>query len=648
MATAAGTITRNARGGRRRFLGILAGIVLATLFLDGLVFGHLVFAPTNRTSWDSFPWYNFEMQYRRLLRERDAVPADHRYVLVVGSSIAKYSVQKRELEAALNGDVTVGVFSHAAMLPTDLSFYVDRIRSLRPDLVVYLTGPADLDLERYAPPTEITGAGSAARPGYDNAAAKTFVANRHPMRVFYPRDFARRAVLEDPDSAIPLEQALRLGFRESLYSLRFEDAWWDPLVFNLKAGSRLQSPGAPVRSYLNYLGVPVPEGLWREGHTISQFSFSLRRHRAAFGSDARARESIFVQIPGALSGVPGFHLKIFTSFVGGLPVQSERAATRFEPERGGWQAVPLPEVLADLELAPDSAADAIITVQLSHVMASVLRPDAPPVLAVREAPLLPGDADFARYAAALAENSHHEQDRAMAPDRMELELYRDAAIDRSSLAKRLTIGRGLRLPGNFGIERLPAGQAYKRRPAWEDWRLAAMNEAQYRADFAARIEPVDWREPRHLAFRQLNQIRLAKYYTNWYRFQPELQQLQDLARFARDVTAVRGQAPIAASMTTPDETTTTDARAHRSRLLLVNNPENPLTLAAYDDNRWYRDYLEHMRGLASAGGPSLSFADHRRRLPANQFLDTHHLSYGGLQAMAPVYAADILRALDDE
>ncbi|MCR9143275.1 MAG: hypothetical protein NXI24_13550 [bacterium] len=601
----------NTRRGPFQLLGILAGIVLATLLLDALFFGRLVFAPENRTSWDSFPWYNFEMQYRRLLRERDAVPDDHDYVLIVGSSIAKYSVQKRELEAALartepprtRDDAartargfTVEVFSHAAMLPTDLSFYVERIRSLRPDLVVYLTGPADLDLERYAQPHEIAGAGNASLPGYDNHAAETFIANRHPMRVFYPRSFAGYALQDLHALDIGLEQFLRLSFRESFYALRFEDAWWDPLVFNLKTGS-FKAAGAPVTSYLNYQGVAIPEGLWREGHSVSQFTFSLKAQRQARrGTTAPVDiDRIYAQIPGALAGVPGFHLNIFMNAADRPQATVPREPVRFEPSRGGWQEIALPPELAALDFSKPEQADVRITIQLSHVLAAAPTPGSPPVIAVNGAPLLPGVAGMVQRPA--------------------------------ELAKRLTVGRGLRLPGNFGLARLPVDQAYLRRPAWEDWRLQAMSAAEYRRDFLARIEPVDWRAPRHLAFRQLNQIRLAKYVTNWYEFDPRMQQARDLERFARGLTA--GPGP---------------------RLLLVNNPENPLTLAAYENNAWYRGYLKHMRGLAAdrreSGGAAVFFADHHARLPENLFLDTHHLTYGGLQAMGPVYAAEIARALD--
>lgn len=618
-----------ARMSRYHFLGIVFGIGLAALLLDGLFFERLAFAPANRTSWDSHPWYNFEDQYRRLLKQRKAVPADHDYVLVVGSSIAKYSIQKQELEAAFRKitanrgrGITVELFSHAAMLPTDLSFYVNRIRALRPDLVVYLTGPADLDLERYAPPYEIAGVGTPSRPGFDDRAARVFVANRHPMRVFYPRAFAQHARAD-----LDLEQYLRLSFHHSFYALRFQDAWRDPFAFNLKAGL-LKKTGKPIVSYLNYQGVSIPEGLWREGHTISQFSFSLREFRAAHrqaGAPAVSDdpELVRLEIPGLLAGVPDFHLKIFATPSMQSPGVPQTEPTRYDPSGRGWQNVPLPPALSSIDLTAATTDDVWITIQLSHVGASVVLPDASPVIAVRENVLLPA-----------AKNSPGFPGFPEYPGE-----FQDLDSDRTQLTRRLTVGRGLRLPGNFGRKRLPVNQAYVRLPAWEDWRVQGMNEAQYRADFAGRIEPTDWREPQHLAFRQLNQIRLAKYFTNWYDFQPHIQQVQDLTRFARAVTA-------------PDPEG--DARAFGARLLIVNNPENPLTLAAYENNAWYRGYVEYMQGLTAATGApdhtnnDIHFADHRRRLPMNRFLDTHHLTYGGLQEMAPLYAAGIARALKSD
>ncbi|MEQ9364648.1 MAG: hypothetical protein RIF32_10410, partial [Leptospirales bacterium] len=409
---------------------------------------------------------------------------------------------------------------------------------------------------------------------------------------------------------------------------------------------------------------------WREGHSISQFTFALRDQRAAStGSTAALAtgqvDRIRLQIPGALAGVSGFHLKIFTTRPG-RSAHAERRAIRFTPSRGGWQDVALPPELAAIDLSSKNAADVWITIQLSHVLASVPSPGAPPVLAVREAALLPGDGGFPT-AAVLNSN----QDRTATADQDPSALARRLTIGRGL---RLTIGRGLRLPGNFGRDRLPVDQAYLRRPAWEDWRLEAMNEAEYSRDFAARIEPENWREPRHLAFRQLNQIRLAKYNTNWYEFRPHIQQVRDLERFARALIAGAEARPCV------DRSQQNQARgacggavyregqseASKPRLLIINNPENPLTLAAYEDNAWYRGYVAHLRrlteneirapddggstpGSAAGSGPSrgVYFADHRRRLPANLFLDTHHLTYGGLRAMAPVYAAEIERVLAD-
>ena len=592
----------NVGRGRLRFTLIFLGVVCATVGLDALIFGRLVFAPANRTSWDSFPWYNFESEYRRLLHERPVLAPDSDSVLVVGSSIAKYSVQKRELEAALNAErpagarpVNVELFSHAAMLPTDLSYYVDRIRNLRPHLVVYLTGPADLDLERYAAPYELIGAGTPEVPAFDMPAARKFVANRHPMQILYPGAFAARN-----RSYLDSEQFLRLSAREFFYSIRFQDEWRESLAFNLTAGV-LKAPGEAIVSYLNYQGVLIPEGLWREGHSIAQFSFSLRNYRAAHPGYVNGTERVRLEIQCELKNVPDFHLNIFATNSNGASILETPGPVVYRPEKSGWQDVPLPPVLAALKLSePD--ADVIVTIQLSHVRsADATNPRA--IIAVREAALLPQPGrvnDFARI----------------------------AALDRTALARRLTVGRGVRLPANFGLSRLPVDESYVRFAAWEDWRLEAMSPAEYRADFEARIEPLDWRAPEHAAFRQLNQIRVAKYYTNWYDFQSEIQQVQDLTRFARAVTA---------SGESGDDVS-------GPRLLIVNNPENPLTLAAYENNRWYRGYVEYLRGLADSED-RIYFADHRHDLEANRFLDTHHLTYGGLREMADVYAREIRRAL---
>ncbi|MBE7440699.1 MAG: hypothetical protein HS115_19805 [Spirochaetales bacterium] len=58
-------------------------------------------------------------------------------------------------------------------------------------------------------------------------------------------------------------------------------------------------------------------------------------------------------------------------------------------------------------------------------------------------------------------------------------------------------------------------------------------------------------------------------------------------------------------------------------VLVINVPENPLSLAAYGSSRWYSGFVDFLREGASC------FADESQFLEARYFYDTHHLSYDG-------------------
>ncbi|MCB1175140.1 MAG: hypothetical protein KDK39_16315, partial [Leptospiraceae bacterium] len=137
---------------RGRFLLYLTLTGVLVLGLDRLVYNKLIFLPANHSGWDSYRWFNFESNYRHLQQWRQRHPTD-KLVLFMGSSIARYATQIHISQALLNReDVKIGGFMHAAMMPVDMVGYLPRLRQLRPDLIVYLTNPADLDLERYTQP----------------------------------------------------------------------------------------------------------------------------------------------------------------------------------------------------------------------------------------------------------------------------------------------------------------------------------------------------------------------------------------------------------------------------------------------------------------------------------------------------------------
>ena len=560
---------------RLKFLGACLLVLCATLALDRFIYDYLIFTPENRTGWDSYRWYNFEYHLRRL--ERDY--KDHRtrrangdkLVLIVGSSIAKYSVQSAMLEDRLKArglkNVRVEILTHASMIPTDLKYYLPRIQSLGADLVVYITNPADLDLERFSPPWETA-------PEYLNQAEEAFLKGRLPMLTYYPGPFAA-----DRPGIIGVQERLRLFTRNFFTALRFKDRWFAPVSYNLNGYRR------PVlKSYLYYQGEPGHTLLWREGLTGACFAFP----RDYITQDFQPPISKFhFQRPTPLGFTSDFRLRFYS--------YKNTKQTRPDLARGpmarDFSAVTAP--LSSCKL-PENA-----KLILDHRSPATGWQNAPlPLRNIR-----PGD------------------------DSIFLRLSHVVSLDKKKKLIELkdevdypiTLGQGIRLPGNFGLKRYLFDDYLVRRPSLEDLRLFNLNQDEYIKDYTRRIQPDNWGEPENIAMHQFNRLRLAKYYTNWYDFKPVYQ-----ARELREITKVFNQ---------PD----VNSSGFPTRILIVNNPENPLSLAEYEHSVWYSGYLDFMQSLAA--GPGVRFRDLHNQAPFNLFVDAHHLTYKGVEFMAPRYAA---------
>ncbi len=533
--------------GRVRFLLSFFIIVIVLLLLDRTLFHAFVFRVENRSGWDSFRWYNFEYHLRELERERERKTAGPPLVLVVGSSIAKYSVQKRLLEEAirkrLGEPVQVELLVHASMMPVDLRHYASRIRRLRPRLVLYLTNPADLDLERYLPPWE-------AGPAYSRLSHLHYLDIRIPLLLFYPGSYALEHL-----ERLGVQRALSLLSREWLEALRFRDRWFDAVKFNLTAGRGV------LRSYLYYQGEPLREGVWREGHTGACLTFPA--------SYLDEEGGITLQVMKELRKAKEFHMEFYGTEgpgAGELPFAEARAPrlcalpsgakllSRFRPARHGWQRV----------RTGATGEERWIYMRLSHVT-------------------------------------------------------RDGEPLEAGPGSPVHLGRGVRLPGNFGRSEPVRNDVFVRRRSLEDVRLSLLDDGAYIRDFQRRVQPDTWREPAYRYLWQFNHLRLAKYFLLWYRFDSSLPQVRELERFL--------------------------SRLEGIPLLLVNNPENPLTLEEYDDSRWYRGYLAYYRSLERSHPGSFSFVDLRREGRMQMFLDAHHLTYDGMRRMAFRYGTLVAGAL---
>ncbi len=529
------------RSPRLKLVVIGALLVLAVGLLDRLVYNRLVFLPKPAVGWDQFPWYVFEYHLKKLESARDPRPL----VLIVGSSIAKYSVQKEGLEAELAARGTqarVEMVVHASMMPGDLRHYLPRLLALKPSAIVYITNPADLDLERYLHPWE---AGSP----YSDWAFRTFMALRHPMLLFYPSEFAweQRGFLD-------FQEQIRLHLRGQSFALRFKSEWYDPLLFTFRAHR------GDVKSYLNYQGIPIREGIWREGRTGG--CFSLPR-------SVLEKRPLLVQTSNALFDEPTFRVSIFSAAPPEKPApgpaaapsspslcgegKTARAVGQVRPSAAGWRALPIPTL----------PAGDWFTFVLSHV-----EDEEGKVLPVR-----------------AGDPAHR--------------------------------GFGLRLPGHLGLESPPTNDYLVRRPSLEDVRLAALSDSEYEQDFHRRVHPDDWARPERGALHQFNRLRLAKLMLHWRAF--------ETIPPVREVESIAAALPPAV------------------RLLIVNNPENPLTKESYDGSHWYAGYLDFFQKLERR--PNIRFYDLRNSLPMQHFSDAHHLTYPGLLRMQSEYARIVAQSL---
>ncbi len=294
----------------RRIAAFLLLLTAVTALLDRLLFDVALFAIPNPSGWDSFRWVNFEYHFRRA--EKAAREDRRPLVLFVGSSVAQYSYGKETMEKLLGADFRVDLLSHAAMMPTDLLHYKLRILAMRPAVIVYPVNTVDLDIERLTPPWE-------AGPLRSRKMEESYLSLRLPARMYYPGSAARF------ESRVANRSALAL--RQMFYSLRYPRDQWLPFAQFALAWDSAGAAG--MRSYLNYQGMPVGGGLFREGYTGRCFSFP-----ASYFPDGR----LHIETPAELAAAG------LTLTIGKAPADGACPASgvKFRASRTGWGSIPLP------------------------------------------------------------------------------------------------------------------------------------------------------------------------------------------------------------------------------------------------------------------------------------------------------------------
>ena len=478
----------------------------STVALDRLIFDYLIFQPANHSGWDSYRWYNFEWILRDAERsfsrlddpdsdtdgtiqsqeahisegqsgparaETDplASPGKPLRIIVLGSSIARYSIQKeimqQLLEQRLQRRVVVQIISHAAMMPEDAYHYVDRINEMEPDLVVYPVAMVDFELEHLMPP-HIPG------PFYDERAHFEFLKKRVPAQRFYPASFA----LDHSDRLTLTEIAS--GFMSGMLAgIRYSDQWCDPLEFNRRA-----SKDKPLRSYIYYQGNPLAGGVYRDGKTSGCVAFP-----ASYAGDV-----LTFEVPPELYN-PDFSVEIEWLSDGSSPLRIDSELARmWEPHWEDRFRYP-PSLLEDENVQRQMFFQDPCELNADVVARKTHKPDGSGWQKISLSP---------------------EQQKGWIRLRLSHVIwnYRLQPLDKSNRR----YGEGLRMPGQFGLKEAPVNQVQHRRWFLEDQRLMELSDQQYLQDYMDRIQPPDWRNrPPVIPF---NNLRIVKSFLPALPFKP--------------------------------------------------------------------------------------------------------------------------------
>ncbi len=176
---------------------------------------------------------------------------------------------------------------------------------------------------------------------------------------------------------------------------------------------------------------------------------------------------------------------------------------------------------------------------------------------------------------------------------------------------------GVRLTQTFGLEEPLSDMQYVREERSEDLRYIGMGDDEYRKYFTYRLLD-DFAHRPGIAY--LHALKNAKVKLAQEKFFPTLH-LKYLKKFAEL------------------------AERDSQRVLIVNNPESPLSMEWYANSDWYKSHLEY---LFSISGRNVEFSDLKDFLKMQDFSDFHHFTFPGMVKMNPIYGDKILGAIQPQ
>lgn len=166
---------------------------------------------------------------------------------------------------------------------------------------------------------------------------------------------------------------------------------------------------------------------------------------------------------------------------------------------------------------------------------------------------------------------------------------------------------GVRLQQTFGLEKPLSNMQYFREERTEDIRYLTMSDSEYTEYFNYRLLSDFENRP---GIRYIHALKDAKERLTKEKFRPGIH-LQYLKKFTESM------------------------KEKKIPVLLINNPENPLSLNWYEKSNWYQEYIFYLQNLISKD--EIYFEDFRRKLKMQDFSDFHHFTYPGMVKMNSEY-----------
>ncbi len=236
-------------------------LFVITLFaLDQFFFGFVIWRLPNESPWGTNHFFNFVYEKKRIER----TPKTKQRVLVIGSSIAYYSIDrdllKKYLHEKTGKEFDVEYLSYAGMTPLDSFLVRDDIENLQPDIILYPLNFIDLRLHR-AYVLNPSGINETADDTSLLLDALNF--GDAPQSKF---TFPEKAVQEFY-KILPLEKIATYYSSYLFLFYRYREIYSQNLrnLYNHRFGRNT--------SYHGYAGVQIPERVNSLGWTGKQFSF---------------------------------------------------------------------------------------------------------------------------------------------------------------------------------------------------------------------------------------------------------------------------------------------------------------------------------------------------------------------------------------